>query len=50
MSNATAKSSALRLEHYRRVNGTRRITPRQLRRINHKQNHAMAPFGKKAGS
>lgn len=36
-----------RVDAYQRVNGTHRLTARQWRRVKHKRNHAMAPFGTK---
>lgn len=37
-----------RVAIYTRMNGRNKITPRQRRRINHKANHQLASFGKKA--
>ncbi len=48
MSNATTMADERRLETYARQNGATRLTPRQRRRVQHKRNHAAAPFGKKA--
>lgn len=48
MSNATPTGYMQRMLNYYGMNGVRRLTPRQRRRLNHKVNHATAPFGKKA--
>lgn len=37
-----------RFEVYGAQNRSDYLTPRQVRRIKHKHNHALAPFGKKA--
>lgn len=37
-----------RIAIYQRENRAMRLTPRQRRRVDHKRNHAAAPFGKKA--
>lgn len=52
MSNEDAPLTAeQRRERYARMNGqAHTLTPRQRRRIRRKRNHAMAPFGKRAGS
>lgn len=48
MSKARLMTDERRFNNYRRQNRTGRLTPRQRRRGVHKQNHAMAPFGKRA--
>lgn len=50
MSNAVPMPSRKRVMTYWKTNGVERLTPRQRRRVQHKVNHAMAPFGKRTGS
>ena len=61
MSTASAKDLTWRITTYQRFNdtvhltrltdrGNRTLTPRQWRRVQHKRNHAAAPFGKKVGA
>jgi hypothetical protein len=48
MTDAAPMSEVRRLAVYREMNGSAKLTPRQRRRIDHKSNHADAPFGEKA--
>jgi hypothetical protein len=48
VSNATPMDPGRRFLAYWRMNGNSWLTPKQLRRVERKRNHATAPFGKKA--
>jgi hypothetical protein len=50
MSTATPKSDHARVISYYVMTGSRTLTPRQRRRVGHKRNHVLAPFGKKVRS